>query len=279
VSARTRAHDHKHEWCTSGAQPLMQTTPSSPLRALPSHACRLQPSFIESKFTTKKAYEEWLGTTQKIAELHYYGAQGRGQQIRYALAAGGIPWDDVSAPFPPPDEVKAKWLALGGNLTTNVPMLILDGKAYTQSSAVLRHVARKGGLMPADAELQYEVDNIIAAVDDYRTEAYKAIFGVLMGAPDVAQKVETLKDTLPKHFKNFERLLGDHDYFVGDQLSVADLTAYDILTNFSFNLFPSLKAEFATLAAFADRIAAVPEIAAYIASEKFTSLMAFPKLE
>ena len=30
-------------------------------------------------------------------------------------------------------------------------------QAYTQSSAVLRHAARKGGLMPADEELQYQV--------------------------------------------------------------------------------------------------------------------------
>ena len=31
----------------------------------------------------------------------------------------------------------------GGHLTTNVPMLELDGKFYTQSSAVLRLVGRR----------------------------------------------------------------------------------------------------------------------------------------
>ena len=60
---------------------------------------------------------------------------------------------------------------------------------------------------------------------------------------------------------------------------MADLTVFDILNNFSFNLFPSLEVEFAKLTAFAGRIAALPEMAAYLASEKFTSLMAFPKLE
>lgn len=214
-----------------------------------------------------------------VAELHYYGAQGRGQQIRYTLAAGGIEWNDESAPFPCGDEVKAKWLALGGNLTTNVPMLVVNGKAYTQSSAVLRHAARLGGLMPTDAELQYQVDNIIAAVDDYRTEAYKPIFPVLMGTPD-AKSIAHLKDNaLPKHFQNLERLLGGNDYFVANQLSVADLTVFDILKNFSFNMFPSLKPQFPKLAAFADRVAAVPKIAAYLASEKYTVLMAFPCLE
>ena len=156
-----------------------------------------------------------------LPQLYYYGAQGRAQQIRYTLAEGGLEWDDACAPFPAPDDVKATWLKLGGNTTTNVPMLVMDGRTYTQSSAVLRHVARKGGLMPTDAEHQYEVDNILAAVEDYRTEAYKPIFGALMGAPD-AEKIAQLKDEiLPTHFKNLERLLGDDDYFVANTLSVA----------------------------------------------------------
>jgi len=143
-----------------------------------------------------------------MAELHYFGAQGRGQQIRYTLAEGGVEWTDVSAAFPASEDDKAKWLALGGNLTTNVPMLVMGGKAYTQSSAVLRHAARKGGLMPADEELQYQVDNIILAVDDFRTAAYKVIFPALKFTPD-AEANALLKETnIPKHFKNFERLLG-----------------------------------------------------------------------
>jgi len=214
-----------------------------------------------------------------VTELHYYGAQGRGQQIRYALAEGGIEWTDVSAPFPPPDSVKQKWLTLGGNLTTNVPMLIMGGKAYTQSSAVLRHVARKGRLMPADEELQYQVDNIIAAVDDYRTEAYKAVFPALGGAPSKAANAQLKDVVIPTHFKNFERLLGDNDYFVSNKVSVADMTAFDIFTNFSFNLFPSIKKDYPKLAAFVDRIASRPKLAKYLASEKYTSLMPFPCLE
>ena len=60
---------------------------------------------------------------------------------------------------------------------------------------------------------------------------------------------------------------------------MADMTAFDVFNNFGFNLFPSTKANFPKLAAFYDRIAALPNIAAYMASEKYTSLMAFPCLE
>jgi len=212
------------------------------------------------------------------AELHYYGAQGRGQQIRYTMVEGGIEFNDDAAPFPPTEEVRVKWAELGGNLTTNVPMVVMGGKAYTQSSAAMRYVARKGGLVPADDELQYQCDNILAAVEDFRTEAYKPIFGVLTGSPD-PEKIAHLKETIPKHFKNFERLLGDAEYFVDNKVSVADCGAFDIFNNFSFNLFPSLEAEYPKLVAFRDRMAARPKMAAYLTSEKFTKLMAFPKLE
>lgn len=211
--------------------------------------------------------------------MHYYGAQGRGQQIRYALIESGIEFNDVCASFPPTPEVKAKWTEIGGNLTTNVPMLVMDGRAYTQSSAVMRYVARKGGLMPADDELQYQCDNIIAAAEDYRSEAYKPIRSVRDGAPDPEMIAQMKENVLPKHFKNFERLLGEAEYFVDNKISIADLAAFDIFNNFSFNLFPSLEAEFPKLVAFRDRVAARPRIAAYLESEKFTKLLPFPRLE
>lgn len=216
---------------------------------------------------------------QMAVELHYYGAQGRGQQVRWALVEGGIEFTDVVAPFPPTEEVRAKWAEIGGNLTTNVPMVVMGGKAYTQSSAAMRHVARKGGLMPADDEHQYQVDNILAAVDDYRTEGYKPIFPVMGGAPDPEKNAHLKENVIPKHFKNFERLLGDAEYFVDNKVSLADCGVFDILNNFSFNLFPSVESDYPKLVAFRDRMAARPKMAAYIASEQYTKLMPFPKLE
>merc|ERR1712087_86399 len=229
--------------------------------------------------SSRRSMGQTASSDSGVTELHYYGVQGRGQQIRYTLAEGGIEWTDVSAPFPASDEVKQKWLALGGNLTTNVPMLVMGGQVYTQSSAVLRHAARKGGLMPTSDDAQYQVDNLIAAVDDYRTEAYKVIFPVLMGNPDAEALAQFKAVVLPKHFKNFERLLGTNDYFVNNQVSVADMTVFDIFTNFSFNLFPSTKRDYPKLVAFVERIASRRNMAKYLASEKYTSLMAFPCLE
>merc|ERR1712004_8313 len=148
--------------------------------------------------------------------------------IRFTLAQGGVDFEDVNAPHPPTPEVKANWQKLGGNLTTNVPMLELpDGKTYTQSSAVLRWAARKGGLMPEDPEQAYLVDNLIAACDDYRSETYKVVFAT-MGGKATPEMYTEFKAKLAVHFKNFERLLGDNTWFVGDKVTVADMTMLDV---------------------------------------------------
>jgi len=214
-----------------------------------------------------------------MTSLYYYGAQGRAQQIRFTLVEGGIDWTDDCSPFPAPEGQKEKWQEIGGNLTTNIPMLVMDGKAYTQSSAVLRHAARKGGLMPADEGQQYEVDNIIAHADDFRAEAYKVIWGTLLGKPDPAVNGNFKDVILAKHFKNFERILGDRDFFIGGSCTVADIVVFDLVNNYSFNLFPATKAQFPKLAAFLERMQARPKIAAYMATEKYQNLQPFPNLE
>lgn len=218
--------------------------------------------------TTGKKWRKTEGP-KHMAKLYYYPAQGRAQQIRYTLAAGGIDWEDVcSGPTP-------KWQEIGGNLTTNVPMLEMDGKVYTQSSSVLRAVARKAGLYPKDDDhAAYLVDNIIAAVDDFRGAGYKQIFGgTAESNADYAAK------TQPKHLDNFARLLGDQEFLVGGACTVADLTLYDTLVNFGFNLVPGAEAKYPKLAKFVERVGKLERIAAYKASPKFSTLAAFPALK
>jgi glutathione S-transferase len=53
-----------------------------------------------------------------------------------------------------------------------------------------------------------------------------------MGQPCDEEKVQqTLKDKLPKHFDYFEATLGDAPYFLGEQLSMADLALASQLIN------------------------------------------------
>ena len=106
-------------------------------------------------------------------------------------------------------------------------MLEMDGHVYTQSSAVLRAVGRKTGLVPSGCDHHlYHMDKIISDADDLRSAAYKVIFG---GNNDT--KVAYRDEVLPNHLGNLQRQLGDNEYFAGDKLTIADITAFDVISH------------------------------------------------
>ena len=190
------------------------------------------------------------------------------------LAIGGVAFDDVySEGFPATAGDKERWTALGGNTTTNVPMLECDGHVYTQSSAVLRAAGRKAGLVPSGCDHHlYHMDKIIADADDLRAASYKVIFG-----GDNAAKVALRDGVLPNHLGNLQRQLGDSEWFAGDKLSVADVTAFDVCMS-SVGLVPTALDKLDKLRAFCDRVAANPKLTAYRESEEFKGLMNFGPL-
>ena len=198
-------------------------------------------------------------------KVYYYGAHGAAQQIRYTLALGGLAFEDeCPTTHPPSQEDRDKWGSLGKNTTTNVPMLIDGDKVYTQSSAVLRVAARKGGLMPTGDDELYQVDNLIAAAADLRAASYKAM--AAFGASPAAQD-DFVKNVMPKHVGNLERLFGDNEYFVGGKLSVADVAVYDVLATSCVALVPGCLTAFPKLDSFHKRIEALPKMAEYKKSE------------
>jgi len=213
------------------------------------------------------------------AKFYYFAATGRGQQIRLALAAAGIDYEEINpGAFPPTQEDKDTWQAIGGNTTTNVPMLQLaDGKAFTQSSAVLRAVARLGGLMPPadDDDKMYRTDKLIADADDLRNEAYKTF--VNWGLPQEAADA-FISTVLPCHLGNLERQLieGGNDFFVGEELTIADVTVYDAVTTFGSGRVPGdALADFPHLKALIGRVEESPKIKAFLAGPHYAALMKF----
>lgn len=208
------------------------------------------------------------------AKLYYFSATGRGNQIRLALAAAGIEFQDVTADWPPSDEQRKEWAKIGGNTTTNVPMLAFDdGRVYTQSSAIVRAVARMGGLMPSSEAELYVVDKILADCEDIRSLAYSSYsaFGASQEKADAY-----IDGEFAKHAENLERQLGENYYFVGKKLSIADIAAYDALVNYGTSTIPgdALKDQ-PKLKALIKKVEANPGIAKYLAGEQFASIMKF----
>ena len=209
-------------------------------------------------------------------KLFYYKATGRGNQIRLAFSAGNVPFvDEYPSGFPPTKAEKEAWQKLGGNTTTNIPMLQIDDKYYSQSSAVLRVAARKANIMPTDEEEVYIADKIIADAEDLRTEAYKSF--VVWGAPQEAADAFISK-VFPSHAGNLERQLKEAgtDFFIGNTLTVADIAAYDAVVNFGTNRIPGDALEkFQMLQKWVERVEATPGIAKYLSSSEYAGLAKF----
>ena len=222
-----------------------------------------------------------LANSASMPALYYWPARGRGEQLRLIFAEAGVAFTDYAFDMGKPGDKEAFFKScaeLGGNCTTNVPMVKIDGQYLTQSSAVLRYLARRYGLYPAEYDLQacYECDNLIAAAEDLRSANYKPM--AMFGGGE-KEKEAYVKQTLPTHLKNTARLLGKKNYFSGEHVTVADLTFYDVLHVCECQV-PGciLGSAFPTLRDFFLRMEARPGIADWIASEQRKKLFAFPAL-
>ena len=123
----------------------------------------------------------------RMVKVYYWPATGKAETIRMLLAEAGVPFEESN--FEKPDGVQIyaaggegmkaartspaaveffeACRAKGGNLTTNTPMLEVDGRCYTQSVAIYKLVARHGGLYPSDdPEAAYIVDSVVAHCED-----------------------------------------------------------------------------------------------------------------
>lgn len=190
---------------------------------------------------------------------------GRGEPIRIALHAAGIPFEDVRWSFPEFGEHR-------GALRFNaVPTLEIDGNMYTQSNAISRYIGKTADLYPEDALQAMYCDEVIDGLEDLSHYTVQT-FGLEGDALKEAR--ETLMNgRLTVFLKGFAELLerGGGQYFADNRLTIADLKMYvqmkslrsgnldHIPADFADNLTPALAEHF-------KRIDQAPLVKAYYAS-------------
>ena len=226
-------------------------------------------------------------------KLHYFNATGRANQIRLALSAGGVAFEDVFADFPASAEQKAVHAKLtNGTTTFAVPILTVDEgtdtqQVYVQSSSILRKVGRMGDLTMTlakdDADLvAYLTDRAIADADDLRTAAYR---GIPMFGNTVEARDKYVNGVFPKHVAAFENqfVTAGGDYWGGSStLSLADVTVYEAIVFFGTRLFAGVEGIEnpcgPALKAWIERVESNERIKAYLEGEQFKNVaMKFDK--
>ncbi|KAI4899197.1 hypothetical protein NFI96_023590, partial [Prochilodus magdalenae] len=136
-----------------------------------------------------------------------------------------------------------------------------------QSNAILRHLGRKHGAYGKDTKEAALIDMFADGVQDLRVAYIKLIY----------QEYETGKEAyiknLPNHLCKFEAVLAKNKsgFLVGDSISIADYSLFDVLLNHVV-LSPTSLDSFPALRKFVDTLSARPRIKAYMDSDDFKKL-------
>lgn len=142
-----------------------------------------------------------------------------------------------------------------------VPLLEMpDGTSYVQSWAIVRHLARVGGLVPADPALAARADACVEQCRDWTTAANFVGFG--WPGSDGKDALEKMRTASLKHAAVFEGLLGAAPFLTGAAPCWADfqlLLCLDIIEDHHAGFV----AAFPRLAALRKTLHAAPAMQAY----------------
>ena len=217
-------------------------------------------------------------------ELYYWpSAQGRGEFVRLALEAVGIPYLDVARR----DEdgaVPAMMHLIDGKTVARPPFappfLRAGDLLIGQTANILLYLGGRHGLAPDDEAGRLWTHQLQLTLADFLVEIHDTHHPIAGGLYYEEQKdearrraAEFLAHRAPKYLGYFERVLErcDAGYLVGPEATYADLSLFQIVAGLRY-AFPramaGLEKRCTRVVAVHDKVAALPHIAAYLASDR-----------
>jgi len=196
-------------------------------------------------------------------KLFYFDGRGAAETARLLFAQAGVAFEDAR---------QKDWPARKGEMPYGqMPVLEVDGEKFAESHAIERFLARSynlyGSGSPMDA---FRIDMVCEGLIDIST----AYGNIKYRAKEEEKKdkfAAFFKDDVPKWLGNLTTVLkknnGGKGFFVGDAVSLADIQAHNQLWGLTqhegqsscLDNFPELKA-------LVERVAALPNIAKWIAN-------------
>eukprot|EP00058_Branchiostoma_floridae_P022605 XP_002608095.1 hypothetical protein BRAFLDRAFT_91427 [Branchiostoma floridae] len=156
-------------------------------------------------------------------KLTYFNGRGSAEIVRLVFAAGGIEYEDVRLE-------RDQWPDLKPNTPMGqVPILEVDGTMLCQSNSIARYVAKQAGLAGKTPLEQARVDMIMDGMEEMGSKGYAAYFE--KNEDIKAERTKEYEDTfLPQFFTFLNKLVGDSGHFVGSELTLADITFFNMAT-------------------------------------------------
>ena len=219
-------------------------------------------------------------------ELYYWPVlQGRGELVRLVLEEAGADYVDVARlPADRGGGVPAI-LALrrgerDGLLPFAPPILVHGERVIAQTAVICDYVARNHGLVPDSETARLAALQLLLTVADVIGEAHDTHHPLAIGKYYEDQKEAAAEraahfrgDRLAKLLTYFERVLerSDGAWSLGAERSYPDLGLFQLLAGLDY-AFPNAMARHAPsvprLRALHDAVAALPNVAAYLASDR-----------
>ena len=214
-------------------------------------------------------------------ELYYWpNIQGRGEYIRLALEEAGAGYTDVARHGNGTSEMMR---LMGGGKGTPpfAPPFLKVGKLVIGHTAnILLYLGARHGLAPkAEAgqlmvhQLQLTITDFVLEVHDTHHPLGPSLYYEDQKAPAKKRTEEFWKERVPKYLGYFEELLAANGgaYVTGRRLTYVDLSLFQIVEGLRYAFPRRMKAyekEIPGLVGLRDRVAARPNIKAYLASDR-----------
>ena len=203
---------------------------------------------------------------------------GRGEFVRLALEAGAIAYQDCARE----KGSNALLKDMGerrGQRPFAPPYLIAGGLCIAQTANILLFLSDRHALGPGDPDKRWFMHQIELTIADVVAEAHQVHHPVAVHLKYEDQKAEAARaaeafrhQRMPKFLQYFEALLeGEGPFFAGTNWCCADLSLFQLVEGLGY-AFPIAMTRLADRIPLTlelqGRVAALPELASYFASDR-----------
>ena len=213
-------------------------------------------------------------------QLYYWPTiQGRGEYVRLALEDAGAAYDDV-ARGPNGMAAMTKMMEAGDRPPFAPPFLKAGRLVIGQTASILLYLGARHGLAPKAEpgklwvhQLQLTITDFVLEVHDTHHPLGPSLYYEEQKAAAKKRTEEFWKSRVPKYLEYFEELLAANGgaYVTGRRLTYVDLSLFQIVEGLRYGFPKRMKAfekDIPGLVELRDRVAARPNIKAYLASER-----------
>jgi glutathione S-transferase len=217
-------------------------------------------------------------------ELYYWaGIQGRGEFVRLALEEAGAEYVDV-ARRPGGEQAMMRLMRdePSGRAPFAPPFLKAGDVVIAQTANILLYLGAHHGLAPRDEagrlwahQLQLTIADFVDEIHDTHHPIASSLYYEDQRQEAKARAADFGKSRAPKYLGYFERVLernpASDEHLVGGELTYPDLSLFQIVAGLRYafpRMMARLEPKHPRVVSVHDLVAARPQIAAYLASER-----------